>query len=159
MLGAALMGLRDRSPGALVGVPETVSLRPLHGCRPGSQRGPGRPVTRSWQVPRRALIGRAGAQGDEDGEPVKPVPRGTHRDGEWRPGGREELGRRAAAAAGSARLQRARSDSPESSDAEEQVLRMARCRPRPCVLPQANHLFALACKVTLSPPAMQPWCS
>ena len=139
-----------------MGVPETVSLHPLHGRRPSPQRG--RPVTRSWQVARRALIGRAGAQGDEDGEPAKAAPRGTHRDGEWRPGGREELGRRAAAVA-TARLQRVCSDSPESSDAEEQVLRMARCRPRPCVLPQASHLSALACKVTLSPPAMQPWCS
>ncbi|KAK9832535.1 hypothetical protein WJX81_006934 [Elliptochloris bilobata] len=66
--------------------------------------------------------------GDEDDEPVKPAAHGARKDTDWRPG-REVLGRRAAAQA-QARLQRARSDSPESSDAEEQVLRMARQRSR-----------------------------
>ena len=111
-----------------------------------------------WQLARRALISRPGAQGDEDEELTKPGQRGIYRDAEWRPGGREELGRRAAAAAATARLQRARSASPESSDAEEQILRMARCCPRPGVPLAGDLVFTLAWNGDAEPFSVQSQC-
>jgi len=71
------------------------------------------------------LMGRpARAQGEDDGDAPKAAPRGLSRDGEWRPG-RAEPWRRS----GARPAPRPRSHSPESSDTEEQVLRMARRAP------------------------------